>query len=97
MLPHRALTVKILNYLILHSYHSPFSTADPGPVTDLFVGHNQTTVLFLIEALGGYIRFIDPGATVTNMMLSHATFPGTPSYGGVRTWVEGSQTCGGRT
>ena len=25
-------------------------------------------------------------------ILSRATFPGAPSYGGVRTWVEGSQT-----
>ncbi len=24
-------------------------------------------------------------------LLSRATFPGAPSYGGVRTWVEGSQ------
>ena len=26
--------------------------------------------------------------------MSRATFPGAPSYGGMRTWVEGSQTCG---
>ncbi len=29
-------------------------------------------------------------------ILSRATFPGAPSYGGVITWVEGSQTCGDR-
>ena len=28
-------------------------------------------------------------------ILSRATFPGAPSYGDVRTWVEGSQTCVG--
>ena len=33
--------------------------------------------------------------TSTNVLL-HATFPGAPSYSGVRTWVEGSQTRGGR-
>ena len=27
-------------------------------------------------------------------ILSRATFPGAPSYDGVRTWVEGSQTRG---
>ncbi len=31
---------------------------------------------------------------LTENILSRATFPGGPSYGGVRTWVEGSQTCG---
>ena len=34
--------------------------------------------------------------TITNI-LSRATFPGAPSYSGVKTWVEGSQTCGRRT
>ena len=29
-------------------------------------------------------------------ILSRATFPGAPSYGGVRAWVEGSQTRGDR-
>ncbi len=29
-------------------------------------------------------------------ILSRATFPRAPSYGGVRTWVEGSQMCGDR-
>ncbi len=29
-------------------------------------------------------------------ILSRVTFPGAPSYGGVRTWVEGSQTRGDR-
>ena len=29
-------------------------------------------------------------------LLSRATFPGAPSYGGVRTWVEGSQMRGDR-
>ena len=30
-------------------------------------------------------------------ILSRATFPGAPSYNGVRTWVEGSQARGNRT
>ena len=29
--------------------------------------------------------------------MSRATFPGAPSYGGVSTWVEGSQKRGDRT
>ncbi len=31
-----------------------------------------------------------------NYILSHAIFPGAPSYTGVRTWAEGSQACGKR-
>ena len=34
---------------------------------------------------------------IAHSVLSRATFPGAPSYGGVRTWVEGSQTRGSRT
>ena len=30
------------------------------------------------------------------IILSDATYPGAPSYGGVRTWVEGSQARGNR-
>ncbi len=33
-------------------------------------------------------------AIYRGIILSRATFPGAPSYGGVRTWVEGSQTRG---
>ena len=33
---------------------------------------------------------------LTSNILLRATFPGAPSYGGVRTWVEGSQTRGNR-
>ncbi len=35
-------------------------------------------------------------AKSTLYILSRATFPGAPSYGGVRTWVDGSQTRGDR-
>ena len=38
----------------------------------------------------------DVSITSYKYILSRATFPGAPSYDGMRTWVEGSQTCGDR-
>ena len=40
----------------------------------------------------GSHEIYSPGR-VPSSILSHATFPGAPSYSGVRIWVEGSQTC----
>ncbi len=50
----------------------------------MFCGQFQDAKKRSIELKGVYI-------------LSRATFPGAPSYGGVRTWVEGSQARGNRT
>ncbi len=52
-----------------------------------YISYISNIFLLLVCTLSYIASFI----LYINYMLSRATYPGDPSYGGVRTWVEGSQ------
>ncbi len=66
--------------------------------TGLMVGESFSIFGSLSLGLPVSCRWLEPrwfagdlNALAQDNILSRATFPGAPSYGGVRTWVEGTQ------